>query len=272
MNRAMIALLAGSLLAGCQETRFSDVKPVSAQPSPAQVKAQRLEAENADLAQRLTQARQECAALEARLAQAGTDAQALRTQLEAAQADSARQKELLAALDPARVQARLAEAQAKSQAADEQARKWEIQKVQLEKDLLRQERELAVLRAELARRDAEVTRLQAAARVPAVKPAPPPVKPAPPKPAPAPATTRPAPGPAGPAIRGEIIQARADMARASVGSAAGVKQGDKLPIYRGRQLVGYLHVAEVTTKESAGFVVDRKIEAKVGDQVVVPLK
>lgn len=261
MNRIVIVLLAGVVLAGCQETHLSDVRTAPVQPAVADSRVQRLEAENRVLARQLAEARDRCAALEGKQTQSGTQAQALRAELEAARAENAQQKELLARLDPARVQAQLADAQARSQGADDQLRKWEVQKAQLEKDLLRHERELAVLRADLARRDAQIAQLQAAKQ---------PIQPSPAKPAGPPSVT-PA-KPAGPAIQGEIIQARADMARANVGSAAGVSKGDKLPIYRGQQLIGQLHVAEVTTKESAGFIVDRKTDVKVGDRVIVPVK
>jgi len=273
MKRALMAVLAAGWLAGCHDSglRNVDVQPMTASElTAANQKVQRLEQEKADLAGQIRQAQATAAELDRKLKQQEAAADSAATELEVLKAEVARQKDLLGRLDQDKLSAQAAEAEAKLKTAEEQTRKWEIDKAQLQKDLVRHEQELAVLREEIAKRDARLEQL--AAKPPAARPKPPAATPKPPAAASKPSAETPKPPPPGTTISGEIIQSRADMARASVGSAVGVVRGAKLPIYRGQALIGYLHVSEVSPKESAGFVVDRRQEVKVVDRVLVQVK
>ncbi|NBB94713.1 MAG: hypothetical protein GVY16_03135 [Planctomycetes bacterium] len=70
-----------------------------------------------------------------------------------------------------------------------------------------------------------------------------------------------------PGIAGTITAVEGNLASANVGSAHGVKDGMMLIVYRGDQFVGHLKVEEVEVNESAGMVVNKRLDPIQGDRI-----
>jgi chromosome segregation ATPase len=73
-------------------------------------------------------------------------------------------------------------------------------------------------------------------------------------------------------VTGTITTIRGDLASINVGSSQGVKQGMKLIVYRGGDIVSYLQVQMVDATQSAGIIVDKHKDVVVGDKVTSTLK
>lgn len=71
---------------------------------------------------------------------------------------------------------------------------------------------------------------------------------------------------------GSVTSVKNDMAGINIGSSSGVKRGDKLVLYRGGKLVGYLRIEEVGVKDAAGVILDRQIDPVQGDKVTNKLQ
>ncbi len=75
----------------------------------------------------------------------------------------------------------------------------------------------------------------------------------------------------GDAITGTVTAVRGDYASINIGSAKRVARGMRLIIYRGTEVVGFLRVEEVDVAESAGIIVDSRLDTLQGDKVTTSL-
>lgn len=73
------------------------------------------------------------------------------------------------------------------------------------------------------------------------------------------------------AISGTLTAIQGDLASVNVGSAQGIRPDMRLIIYRGADFVGHLRIQQVDVSESAGIVVDRRLEPQRGDKVTTSL-
>jgi hypothetical protein len=70
-----------------------------------------------------------------------------------------------------------------------------------------------------------------------------------------------------PRYSGTITAVKGDLASINIGSANGVKQGDKCYIYRGSQFIGYLRIERVDSNDSAGVVTEKQANPMQNDKV-----
>ncbi len=75
----------------------------------------------------------------------------------------------------------------------------------------------------------------------------------------------------GDAITGTVTTVRGDYASINIGSAKGVARGMRLIIYRGTEVVSFLRVEEVEVAQSAGIIVDSRLDTLQGDKVTTSL-
>jgi predicted nucleic acid-binding Zn-ribbon protein len=68
-------------------------------------------------------------------------------------------------------------------------------------------------------------------------------------------------------VTGSVTAVRGDYASINLGSAKGIKEGMRLTIYRGGELVSNLRVDEVELQQAAGVIVDRRLDPMQGDKV-----
>jgi DNA repair exonuclease SbcCD ATPase subunit len=75
----------------------------------------------------------------------------------------------------------------------------------------------------------------------------------------------------GDAITGTITAVDNQLIAINVGSANGIKKGMKLIVYRGGTFVGHIRIQKVTLDESAGLVIDKKMNPQPGDKATTRL-
>jgi uncharacterized protein YukE len=68
-------------------------------------------------------------------------------------------------------------------------------------------------------------------------------------------------------INGTVTAVNGDLASINVGSAKGVKPGMSLIIYRGAEYVAKLRVDQVDVGQSAGVIIDKRLDVAQGDKV-----
>lgn len=68
-------------------------------------------------------------------------------------------------------------------------------------------------------------------------------------------------------VEGTITAIKGDLASINIGSAQGVRNGNKLYVYRDARFVGYIQIREVDDAEASGIVVDRQLDPLPGDKV-----
>lgn len=73
-------------------------------------------------------------------------------------------------------------------------------------------------------------------------------------------------------IEGEVTAVRANLASLNVGSADGVVKGAEFILFRGRNFVAHLRVAEVYASGCAGVIEDQVRPVKIGDKASNDLK
>ncbi|MFB3892445.1 MAG: FlgT C-terminal domain-containing protein [Phycisphaerae bacterium] len=75
-----------------------------------------------------------------------------------------------------------------------------------------------------------------------------------------------------PRYTGTITAVKNDLASINIGSANGVKQGDRLFVYRGSKFVAYLRVERVDANDSAGVITEKQVDPMQGDKVTNKLQ
>lgn len=141
----------------------------------------------------------------------------------------------------------------KVQALNDELRKITDQLKQTQLDMDRQGGMIRALREQLVERDERIRQYQQQLGPAALT-------------ATAPATGPPAVGP-DMRISGTLTAVKGDLVSINIGSAKGVRQGMLLIVYRGADYVAKFRVDQVDVAESAGIILDKRLDPMPGDKV-----